>query len=111
MMNGVETKKESGMTDDQAPVAQLSAAEFAALRSPRATRPVRLSDHAIDWILYLPAEVRPQILSQRYPRIANILAEAWLNPQKFKIRLEEFLYDKRPNRQGFPEEVSAELVR
>lgn len=93
-----------------APV-RLTEEELAALRFPRNSRPAPLTSHTIDWILYLPAEVRPQALSGRYPRIANLLADAWLRPQQFKLCLNEFLHDKRPNRQGFPPEVAVELQK
>lgn len=107
-MNAAEISSEQSA---EQPKVQLTAAEFAALRHPRSSRPVSLTDHAIDWILYLPAEIRPQILSRRYPRIANILAAAWLQPHQFKARLQEYLHDKRGNRQGFPAEVLEELKK
>ena len=82
---------------------------FAALRYPPKPKPVTLSPLAIDWILHLPAAVRPKALGELYPRIANALADTWNHPKKFKARLQEFTRDNRGNRQGFPDEVATEL--
>ena len=69
-----------------------------------------LSGRAIDWLLGLPAGVRPQQLSSRFPRIANALAEVWDDPEECRTSLDKLLGDGRKGRKGFPPEVHHELV-
>jgi hypothetical protein len=63
------------------------------------------------WMAALPRNVRPVALLQRYPRIANIMARAWGDPVMFREYMFELLIDRRGGRQGFPENIRAELLR
>ena len=49
-------------------------------------------------------------LAIRFPRVANILAEAWPQPKRFEARLRELMLNDRPDRQGFPFDVLTELA-
>ena len=69
-----------------------------------------LSGRAIDWLLPLPAGVRPEQLSSRFPRIANALAEVWHDPEESLASLDKLLGDGRRGRKGFPPAVHHELV-
>jgi hypothetical protein len=69
-----------------------------------------LGGRAIDWLLSLPASVRPQHLSSRFPRIANALAELWDDPEERRTSLDKLLGDGRKGRKGFPPEVHHELT-
>ena len=69
-----------------------------------------LSGRAIDWLLRLPAGVRPEHLSSRFPRIANALAEVWDDPEESRTSLDKLLGDGRKGRKGFPPEVHHELI-
>jgi hypothetical protein len=112
MMGGLDLRVKNSLEQAKPlPADRPAVADFAALRYPRDPRPVPLNALTIDWILYLPAEVRPQLLGKRFPRIANILAAAWLRPEKFKARLHGFMHDKRGNRQGFPADIANELEK
>ncbi|UXY16271.1 ankyrin repeat domain-containing protein [Chitiniphilus purpureus] len=51
----------------------------------------------------------PTILAERYPRIAARVAELWGTPM-LSAYFEELLIMDRPDRQGFPPEVGAELM-
>ena len=69
-----------------------------------------LTGRGIDWLLALPAPLRPQNLSLQFPRIVNALAEAWPEPERCRAALDGLLCDGRKGRQGFPPEVHQELV-
>jgi hypothetical protein len=69
-----------------------------------------LTGRAIDWLLALPATLRPQNLSLQFPRITNALAEVWPEPERCQAALDELLCDGRKGRQGFPVAAHQELV-
>ncbi|MES2990990.1 MAG: hypothetical protein V4844_06190 [Pseudomonadota bacterium] len=78
-------------------------------RAPRRHRDETLSNAAVAWLARLPADFRPDALAARYPRIANRLALLWRDPGLIEQYLDELLVPKRPDRQGFPSEVAADL--
>jgi hypothetical protein len=80
------------------------------MRRPKLPTDRALSGKAIDWLLALPANVRPQQLSTRFPRIANALAEIWDNPEERDAAVDKLLGDGRKGRKGFPPEVHHELI-
>ncbi len=49
-------------------------------------------------------------LAIKFPRVANILADAWPQPKRFEARLRELMLNDRPDRQGFPFDVLTELA-
>lgn len=63
----------------------------------------------ISWARGIPSDIRPRSLVIKFPRIANILADAWLTPHIFEARLKELMLDGRGGRQGFPFDVLQEL--
>jgi hypothetical protein len=67
-----------------------------------------LTGQAIDWLLSLPAPMRPTRLSERYPRVVNAIAAAWPGAGRMAF-LEDLLVDRRGNRAGFPAEVRGEI--
>ena len=68
-----------------------------------------LQGRTIEWLLKLPAELRPRELCDRYPRAANAIATAWWAGERVAV-LDELLSDRRGgNRRGFPPEVKSEL--
>lgn len=81
-------------------------------RLRRATVPSdrALTGKGIDWLLALPAGLRPHTLGARFPRIVNALAEIWEDPDRVQAALERLLNDGRKGRAGFPADVHAELV-
>ena len=62
------------------------------------------------WIAGLPKELRPLALLQKYPRIANRLANSAGDPAAMRDYLYELLVDHRGGREGFPQEVQRELL-
>jgi hypothetical protein len=61
------------------------------------------------WASTLPPEVQPRSLMYKFPRIANLLAAMWPDPNSFRRYIDDLLVDKRGSRQGFPVEVLREL--
>lgn len=67
-----------------------------------------LQGSTIEWLLKLPASLRPRELCDRYPRAANAVAAAWQSSDRAAV-LDELLSDRRGARRGFPPEVKSEL--
>jgi hypothetical protein len=63
----------------------------------------------LDWLGRLPAQVRPRSLVERYPRVANRLAETWYSAQRCQETFDELMVDHRGGRHGFPIEIETEL--
>ena len=62
------------------------------------------------WVAGLPRELRPLALLQKYPRIANRLANSARDPAAMRDYLFELLIDHRGGRDGFPQDVQRELL-
>ena len=69
-----------------------------------------LLDTTIAWMAELPYSVRPGELAQRYPRIANSVAELWRRVARCEEYLDSLLVDQRGDRKGFPPVVAQELT-
>jgi hypothetical protein len=63
------------------------------------------------WAATLPDDVRPNALMMTFPRIANLMAAMWHDPNSFRRYVDDLLVDRRGNRQGFPLEVLRELFK
>jgi hypothetical protein len=63
------------------------------------------------WASKLPPEVQPRTLLYRFPRIANLIATMWEDPNSLRRYIDDLLVDKRGSRQGFPLEVLRELFQ
>jgi hypothetical protein len=70
-----------------------------------------LTGAAIDWMLSLPAEVRPTALCEQFPRIVNHLAERWHDLPGTRLDLMRLLADERGQRKGFSLQVQQEIGR
>jgi hypothetical protein len=77
-------------------------------RRPTATDRA-LTGAAIDWLLGLPAQLRPTATCERFPRIVNAMAACWTRPAEREVLLAQLLHDKRRQRVGFPPPVRAEI--
>jgi hypothetical protein len=80
-----------------------------AMRQPPSPYDEQLSLSAVAWLKELPAEAVPVVLVNRFPRIVNRLARFWDSPQMIDACFEDLLADPRGKRQGFPDEVLAEI--
>lgn len=77
----------------------------------RSSEPVNgLLRPTINWASSLPPEVVPNALLQMFPRICNLLAVLWDDPNSARRYLNDLLVDKRGNRQGFPLDILRELL-
>jgi hypothetical protein len=84
------------------------------LRDPRRLRRAQPSNvlhpHTVDWILGLPARIRPHILAVKYGRIANQLCGLWHDPDACVRYFDDLLTDKRGGRAGFAPWLRKEIV-
>ena len=79
-------------------------------QAKRASHPANgLLRPTVNWASALPNEVRPDALLAKFPRIANLLAVLWQDPNSLRRYMDDLLVDKRGNRQGFPIDVLREL--
>jgi len=79
-------------------------------------RPLSPSDRAvtgktIDWLMALPANARPKVLCEQFPRIANHLAEHWGDLACAQLSLMRLLADERGGRKGFSLQIEQEIGR
>jgi hypothetical protein len=49
-------------------------------------------------------------LVRQFPRIANVVARAWNDATEIQAVLDDLLIDRRGGRQGFPLDVTEELL-
>lgn len=61
------------------------------------------------WASALPPDIQPRALLYKFPRIANLIAAMWGDPNSLRRYVDDLLVDKRGNRQGFPVDVLREL--
>ena len=89
---------------------QTTKQEFVDLRKPQSPVQERILHSTAVWILSLPPDARPLALAKKYPRIVNILAKAWGDPDEFEKKLAEYMINDRRTRQGFPLDVLMNLT-
>lgn len=62
------------------------------------------------WMNSLPPDYRPHSLAIRFPRIANLIAASWDNPEECTAYLHSLLHDARGGRKGFPVQVQKDIA-
>lgn len=70
-----------------------------------------LAGPTIDWLVAFPADARPKTLCERYPHVANRLAQGWSQSARSLAAVRELAEDKRWGGIGFPGAVQLELQR
>jgi len=70
-----------------------------------------LTGAALDWLIKLPPEVRPKALCEQFPRVANVIADAWSDGPAGDRLFVRLLGDDRGGRRGFPADIEHELKR
>ena len=70
----------------------------------------RLTAAAEGWLENLPDDIRPTMVPEKYPRIANRMASLWKHPDEFIEYMSGLLVDNRGDREGFPMTVALELA-
>jgi hypothetical protein len=83
---------------------------YANLRRPINPDLLKVRSSTITWARSIPSDIRPRALVIKFPRIANILASAWLRPMQFDKILRDLMMDDRGQRQGFPLDVLQDLA-
>ena len=87
-----------------------AAASTIAPRPDRRVEPFdALLPRTLDWFERLPRERRPVELLRSFPRIANLLAANWAEPDAMRAYLDSLLMNRRGERQGFPLGIISEL--
>ena len=61
------------------------------------------------WASELPADVQPKALLAKFPRVANLVAVLWKDPDSLRRYVDDLLVDTRGHRQGFPLDVLREI--
>lgn len=85
---------------------------FGRLKDHKATSIERmLAGTTIDWLVAFPAPSRPKALCERYPHVANRLAQDWAQPARTTQSLQLLIEDARWGSAGFPAQVQDELQR
>jgi hypothetical protein len=70
-----------------------------------------LAGATIDWLLAFPAEARPKMLCDRFPHVANRLAQGWRDVAASTQAVQQLADDARWGSVGFPAQVQDELKR
>jgi hypothetical protein len=83
--------------------------EWASLRRKPLPSDRALTGEALDWIIALPASLRPHATSEQFPRVVNAIAASWSDrPYSLQV-IDHMINDYRGGRRGFPVAVQAEL--
>lgn len=64
---------------------------------------------AMDWVIRLPAGLRPHATCEQFPRVVNAIAAAWPDASYSVQVLDHMINDYRGGRRGFPAAVLQEL--
>lgn len=65
----------------------------------------------IDWLLGFQPELRPKVLCERFPHVANRLAGDWADKAASVQSLKQLVDDPRWGTPGFAGQVQTELTR
>jgi hypothetical protein len=102
--------KEAKAVLDGEPARPVPEKKWTHQRDIDAAKVTEITEQVWNWIESLPQEVRPGGLIQRFPRIANKLAEVWKRPAQCEKYLDTLMLDQRGGRKGFPPDVAMEIA-
>lgn len=68
-----------------------------------------LAGTTIDWLIAFPMDARPKALCDKYPHVANRLAQQWRDKGGARAALQALVDDTRWGTAGFPALVQGEL--
>lgn len=68
-----------------------------------------LAGTTIDWLIAFPMAARPKALCDKYPHVANRLAQQWRDKAQARAGLQALVDDARWGSAGFPALVQGEL--
>lgn len=78
------------------------------VHKPAATERM-LAGTTIDWLIAFPMDARPKALCEKYPHVANRLAQQWRDKGSARATLQALVDDARWGTAGFPALVQGEL--
>lgn len=78
------------------------------VHKPSATERM-LAGTTIDWLIAFPMDDRPKALCEKYPHVANRLAQEWADRPRVRASLQALVDDARWGSAGFPAQVQGEL--
>lgn len=107
----VEAAKEASRPEAWMAMERLMPGYWEEQRRPQTAADRALTGKGIDWMLQLPAEARPKALCEKFPRIANHLADGWDDLPNIRIALMRLLADERGGRKGFSLQIEQEIGR
>ena len=79
-------------------------------RQPPLATDRALTGLAMDWVVQLPAHLRPYRTTERYPRVVNAIASSWPDAKARAETFEHLLNDRRTGRRGFPIDIEREIA-
>lgn len=68
-----------------------------------------LTGASMDWVMGLPAALRPHTMCEQFPRVANAIAATWSDAAYSLRVIDHMINDYRGGRRGFPDAVKREL--
>lgn len=68
-----------------------------------------LSGASMDWVIGLPATLRPHATCEQFPRVVNAIASTWADAAYSLRVIDHMINDYRGGRRGFPDAVRREL--
>ncbi len=68
-----------------------------------------LAGTTIDWLIAFPLDARPKALCEKYPHVANRLAQQWADKGSARAALQALVDDARWGTAGYPALVQGEL--
>jgi hypothetical protein len=69
-----------------------------------------LTGTSMDWVVSLPAGLRPHSTCEQFPRVINAVADSW-DDLSFSVHvIDHMINDYRGGRRGFPVAVQMELL-
>ena len=81
-----------------------------AMRRPPAPFDRALTRLGTRWLQSIPRRHRPRELASRYPHVINRMALLWGKRDLVDLYFDDLMVDRRGGRQGFPREVSQEIL-
>lgn len=79
-------------------------------RRPALATDRALTGRAMEWLGRLPENIQPHLTTLRYPRIINLIADAWPVASQRADVFDHLLNDRRIGRRGFPVDIEREIA-
>ncbi len=113
VLEPAQVARELGKTEtDEGPVSDPLSVIFGRSKDSKQPAGERMVAGAtIDWLLGFQPELRPKVLCERFPHIANRLASHWADKAASVQSLQQMADDSRWGTPGYAGQVQTELAR